>query len=221
MSGKRVIGALSIGQSPRPNLIKPLNHIAPQAKIIEAGALDDIDAAAGIPPVEETDYPLITTLRNKQRVVVSERFLTPHLQQAAQKLAEAGADVLVLLCAGTFAELSSPLPLFKPFAVGRALLQTMGMKDVGFITPLPAQIPPIEARWQAAGFRPMVWSADLSKQDRSFRHQLHSQILRGRLECLALDYVGHPIKDVQILQRSIDLPVIDIGMITLQMAASC
>jgi hypothetical protein len=120
-----------------------------------------------------------------------------------------------LLCAGTFSGLQGTRPLFKPFAVGYNVLQALGLKSVGLITPIKEQEAPIRLRWQEAGFEPTVWTADLNKQDKRFRQQLTRQIETNRLECIVLDYVGHPARTVSQLQQNTTLPVFDLGQLAM------
>ena len=85
------------------------------------------------------------------------------------------------------------------------------MKSIGVITPIKAQETPIRARWQKMGWQPTVWTADLGRQDQIFHLQLDERIHTKKLECIVLDYVGHPIEQINQLQASIDIPVIDLG----------
>jgi hypothetical protein len=53
----------------------------------------------------------------------------------------------------------------------------------------------------------------LARQDNQFALQLESQIEMNKLECIVLDYVGHPTRIVQQLQESCSVPVIDLGQL--------
>jgi len=215
-----LIGALTIGQSPRPDLIDPLRqHLPGGCQIEEAGALDGL-TAAHIPPSSEGVYPLTTRLQDGSAVMVEESFLLPRLQQALAQLEAKGVAASILLCAGTFAGLQGTRPFFKPFAVGCSEMRALGLKSLGLIAPIQEQVMPIRRRWQAAGFAPTVWTADINKQDQPFRQQLAAQIAAGRLECIVLDYVGHPAQAVKQLQQNTELPVIDLGQLAVAALAA-
>lgn len=215
----KLIGALTIGQSPRPDLVDPLWKILPDGcRLEEVGALDGLPASQ-IPPVAKGVYPLTTRLQDGGRFMVEESFLLPRLQQALALLESQGAAASILLCAGTFAGLEGTRPFFKPFAVGCDELRTLGLKSLGLITPVQEQVAPIRRRWQAAGFEPAVWTADLGKQDQDFRQQLAAQIEAHELECIILDYVGHPAQIVHQLRQHTALPVIDLGQLALRALA--
>ena len=217
---KKLIGALTIGQSPRPDLTTPLRQVLPDGfEVREAGALDGL-STADIPPTAGAAYPLTTQLQDGSLVMVEESFLLPRLQQVLASLEANGAVASILLCAGTFAVLQAARPFFKPFAISRHVLNSLGLKSLGLIAPIPQQVAPIRQRWLAAGFVPSVWTANISQQDKSFRQQLAAQIEVHRLECIVLDYVGHPAASVRQLQEASPVPVIDLGQLAIRTLAA-
>jgi protein AroM len=215
-----LIGALTIGQSPRPDLVAPLRQVLPNGcEVREAGALDAL-SKVDIPLTTRGAYPLTTQLQDGSLVMVEESFLLPRLQHALTQLEAAGVVATILLCAGTFAGLQATRPFVKPFSITRQVLQTLGLKSLGLIAPIPQQAAPIRQRWQAAGFVPSVWTADLDQQDKSFQEQLTTQIAAHSLECIVLDYVGHPAARVRQLQEASPLPVIDLGQLAMRALAA-
>lgn len=205
------IGALIIGQSPRHDLVSPLIQKLPEnCKIIQIGALDGLSKRS-LPAIHNATYPLTTRMRDGSLVMIEEAFLATRLQQALNELEATGVTATILLCAGTFAELKGKYPLFKPFVVGRSVLHSLGLNRIGLIAPIKEQEAPIRQRWQAAGFQPTVWTADLAQQDNTFSQQLHEQIEANQLQCIVLDYVGHPVSQVADLRKKIVIPLIDLG----------
>ncbi len=189
------------------------------AEILQAGALDDL-MLNDIPDLSNATYPLVTQMRDGKRVMVEEGFLTPKLQQALDLLETKGVSATLLLCAGTFADLHGKLPLFVPFKIGCGILDTLQMKSIGLITPVVVQAVPIRERWEKMGWRSTVWTADLGVQDAAFYQQLTERIYTNNLDCIVLDYVGHSFEQVTQLQKSIDIPVIDLGHLAMVMLAS-
>lgn len=214
------IGALTIGQSPRPDLVAPLVKLLPKnCQILEAGALDDL-AAADMPVSDHKSYPLVTRLRDNTQVMVPERFLAPRLQKALQFLEKEGVMATLLLCAGTFPDLSGHWPLLKPFQLGHQLLLNLGIQNIGLITPVKEQEVPISQRWAAAGFKASVWTADLNQQDMQFREHLQMQIKMHDLQAIILDYVGHPPRVVKDLQGLSPIPIVDLGQLAITTLAA-
>ncbi len=218
MSQKR-IGALTIGQSPRPDRVAPFENLLPGCEILQAGALDDL-TLDDLPEQPNVAYPLVTQMQDGTLVMVAESFITSKLQQALNQLETNGVVATLLLCAGTFADLHGTQPLFVPFKIGCSTLSALQLKSIGLITPVRAQEQPIRERWEKMGWQPTVWTADLSVQDEKFQQQLTDQINAKNLDCIVLDYVGHPFEQVIQLQKSVEVPVIDLGYLAMVTLAS-
>lgn len=219
MSNQQV-GALLIGQSPRPDLVKPLAELLPDWEVVQAGALDGL-TSADLPATTDTIYPLTTRMRDGTAVTVDEQILLPLLQQKLTELENQGVVATILLCAGTFAKLQGKRPLLKPFDLTRNLLPTCGFHQPGFIVPFAAQEQPVRQRWQPVlGRIPVVWTANLGQQDEQFKAQLSATIQAHDLDCLVLDYVGHPSLQVKHLQKMAPLPVIDMGALAISTLAT-
>ena len=208
------VGALLIGQSPRPDLVQPLAAMLPGWKIIQMGALDGL-TPTDLPAITKAAYPLITRMKDGTAVTVDEQFLVPLVQQKLAELEAQNVAATILLCAGTFAELQSERPLLKPFTLARNLLQSCGFQRLGLIAPTMTQEAPIQSRWRQAGFETAVWTANINQQDDTFSHTLQSSIQTHDLDCILLDYVGHPLAQVQHLQETITIPVIDMGALAI------
>lgn len=213
------IGALTIGQSPRPDLVAPLKQLIPDYEIIQAGALDGLTLDE-LPDISEAAYPLVTRMQNSKVVKVDEDFLSPKLQHAQNQLDSKDVVATLLLCAGTFADLHATHPIYKPFDIACGVLKTLNMKSIGVIAPFPEQVVPIRQRWESMGWEPPVWAADLGNQDRAFHQELTNRINEFELDCIVLDYVGHPLEQVTQLKRSIIQPVIDLGYLAMDILAN-
>jgi len=173
-----------------------------------------------LPDPAQGAYPLVTQTRTGARVMVDESFLLPRLAEALGKLEAEGVAGTILLCAGTFANLHGTRPLYKPFEIGQGVLRALNLKTIGLITPVSGQEIPTQVRWEAGGWQTKVWTADLTRQDRAFRDQLFTQIQANVLECIVLDYVGHPTEIVQQLRETCPVPVIDLGSLAMTTLAS-
>jgi protein AroM len=212
---QRRIGALTIGQSPRPDLISPLASLLPHnCEILQVGALDGL-TQNDLPGGTYGTYPLVTRMKNGATVMVDESFIAPRLQMALDFLEANGAVTTLLLCAGTFSDLQATRPLYKPFKVACSLLDALDFRSIGLIAPVVEQETPIRERWEIMGWEPTVWTANLGEQDQAFHRCLNTHIRANKLDCIVLDYVGHPLEQVTQLQESIDLPIIDLGYLAM------
>jgi hypothetical protein len=202
---------LTIGQSPRPDLVDPLRPFLPRGTLLEAGALDDL-TLADLPDPATAAYPLVTRLRSGQTVAVDEAVLAPHLQTALNRLEDQGVQATLLLCAGTFDALHGTQPLYKPFPLAAALLRALGIHTPGILAPFRDQVPATQARWQAVGFAPLVWAAAYPLADPRSAAWLRDLLGATPAQCLVLDYVGHDPAYVRALQAGLPVPVLDLGL---------
>jgi protein AroM len=151
-----LIATVTIGQSPRDDVVPELARFVSGARFIETGALDglDDDAIARRAPGPD-DFPLVTRLRDKRSVVIGELAITP-LVQAAIRRVEAEADLVILLCSGEFA-VECRKPLIFP---GRILASTVaalhGGRPIAVLTPLEGQVATQFARWRERGARASI-----------------------------------------------------------------
>lgn len=143
------LGLVTIGQSPRldirPTYEAVLGFAVP---IIEAGALDGLDAAAvaALKPNED-DVPLVT-LAHGREVRIGKRAITPRLQQVIERTVAEGAQVIVVLCTGHFEGLHAPVPLIEPDRVLDGFMRALEPNGpLGVIMPDEGQTAMMRAKW--------------------------------------------------------------------------
>lgn len=209
------LGAIIIGQAPRPDLVNPLRKANALYQFIEVGALDMIDAAA-IPSNPRGDYLLTTRLRDGSLVSVEEAFLAPLLQKAVAHAEAQGVNASMLLCAGPFDMLKSEKPLYRPTAMATTMMQVRGYQRIAVLSPNEAQARPIREKWIMRGFSPSIL-IDPQLPDAQIGTWLKQQLAFQTPDCLLLDYVGHPIEKVHAIEQSVTIPVIDLGKIVTDM----
>lgn len=211
------VGLLTIGQSPRPDLSRPLCLLRPDLHLFEAGALDHLSASDL--PTAAGAYPLKTRLRDGSLVTVDLELLEPLLQRALTRLEEQEVAATMLMCAGTFADLAGARPLLKPFGLVQRMLRCVGIHRIGVLCPYHDQVAAIRSRWLAADFDALVGAAALT--DASAVERLVSDWARGPfpVECIVLDYVGHDAAQVAMLQQFCSVPVFDLGLTTMAVLA--
>lgn len=194
---KGILGIVTIGQTPRPDLLEAFAIEAPRAEVRVAGALDGIrpeDLAAlqdrhGARP-QDLEYPLLVRLASGAHIEVPLNRLVPRVTSAARQLAADGASVVVVACAGAFPEVPCPVAVLLPGrivpAVAGALSRT---RRVGIITPNLAQVPYAERKWRADGFEPTVTWASPSRDDEMARAA--GELRDADLDLIVIDCMGH------------------------------
>ena len=162
----RTIGLVTIGQSPRPDLVDDYERALPGARIIQAGALDTLSEAEvlGLAP-GPGDEVLVSRLGTGREVRLARRRLEPRLQSCLDNLGR-DADLTVLLCTGEFPGLQPKGVVLIPQRLLHHVVaavvdgfQGPAAKAVrlGVLIPDAAQQASAESRWRGLG--PVITAA--------------------------------------------------------------
>lgn len=151
----RTVGLLTIGQSPRPDVVPQITAYLGRLpgfdalRILEAGALD------GLTPIQIRELApkgaerrLVSRLSTGGTVVVAERLIPPLLEVQAARLSGQGAEALALLCTGDLPAVRSPVPILRPQALMSHLVAAaLPGARLGVIVPLAEQVADARQRW--------------------------------------------------------------------------
>jgi protein AroM len=164
---------------------------ATRAEVRVAGALDglsraEIDALAAGDP----DYPLLVRLADGGSAEIPMAHLHPRVEACAVQLAQQGAAVVVVACAGGFPEVRCGVPVILPGAVVPAVARSLvGAGPVGVVTPNAAQRPFAERKWRDDGFDVRVTHASPVRHDEIARAA--AEMADPALRLVVLDCMGH------------------------------
>ncbi len=120
------IGMLSIGQSPRHDILPPIKEIlGSEHEILEAGALDEItkEEIAEL-RFRPDDYLLVSRLRDGTEVKIHKRFILPRLQQKIHELEERGSKITVIMCTGIFPAFESKRLVITPQEILKGVIDS-------------------------------------------------------------------------------------------------
>ncbi|MGQ9647429.1 MAG: AroM family protein [Thermodesulfobacteriota bacterium] len=140
----RRIGMITIGQSPRIDIIPEMKDVLGQdVEILESGALDglSLEEVKQFFP-RSRDYILCTRMADGTEVVVAKRFIIPRVQKCIDLLLERGAEIIVLICTGRFPSFpSKKLFIEAQKILDHFILALHGEKErIGLMIPLSGQI---------------------------------------------------------------------------------
>lgn len=212
-----IIAVVTIGQSPRDDVVPELQRCLPGARFIEAGALDDLDdrAIEALAPRGD-DFPLVTRLRDRRSVVVGEHAITPRLQAAITCL-EVEADLAIVLCTGEF-DLRSRKPLLFP---GRILATTVtavhGGRPVAVLAPHRHQVEQVGARWRAKGVRATVLAA--SPYEETDFEAVGRRARDAGAALVVMDCLGYSLAMKAAVMRGSGLPALLVRTLVARVAA--
>jgi protein AroM len=143
------LGLVTIGQSPRDDVVASMFGEVGAGMVIEAGALDALDEAeiARLAPAAE-EHPLVTRLRDGRETVVSKERVIPLLDVAVRNVERAGATIVCVLCTGEFPPLGSrALVIYPDRVLGKLIDAILPDGALGVLMPHAGQRETMLAKW--------------------------------------------------------------------------
>jgi len=217
MRSTSTIAAVTIGQSPRDDIVPEMQSLVPGAVWIQAGALDGAsdEEIARLAPAAG-DFPLVTRLADGRAVIVSEASIHSLLEAAVRRVEQA-ADVVILLCSGTFS-LACRVPLLLPGRLLTAAARAAaGERPIAVFTPEASQVGPQELRWRNAGFNAAVYFAS-PYQPADFR-LLGTRARDEGADLVVLDCLGYTRRMKAEVAAASGVPVLLVRSLTARIAA--
>lgn len=149
----KVIGTVTIGQSPRADVVPEIAEIlGADVEIREAGALDGLtkEEIAKLAP-EKGDYVLVTRLADGSSVQVAERYITPRIVEKIGDHFKNGIPLVFLLCTGEFPGFETGGLLVRPQKVlFNAVCSVAEGQRLGILNPSADQTAQSDRRWRQA-----------------------------------------------------------------------
>jgi protein AroM len=117
------IGVVTIGQSPRPDVIGEMERILGKGyEILEKGALDDftLEDVQKI-KIEEGQGVLVTRMRDGTEIKITHDIVNPVIQKRITELEAEGVEMILLVCTGRFPEFKSNVLVVQPSNIIRGV----------------------------------------------------------------------------------------------------
>jgi protein AroM len=197
------VGTLTIGQSPRIDVIPAIrNVLGPDVEIVEKGALDGLS----LKEVREfrprpNEYVLVTRMRDGTEVLVAEERIVERMKQCIFEFQTEPVEVIILLCTGEFPEIESGKILLRPdrimLNVVKSLLDT---GKLGVVVPSPDQIPIFKRKWEEANREVVVDAVSPYTGSSEELREKANKIKTSDVDLVVLDCIGFN-QEIQALFR--------------------
>lgn len=208
---KRKLGTITIGQSPRVDVIpEMIEFLGENVDIIEVGALDGLTYNEILKlDTKEDDYILVSTLRDGNSVKFAERHILPRLQNCIDNLERQGTDIILFICTGVFPDIfKSNKPLLYPQKIMHGVIPRLIDKGkMAVIIPDKDQVIQNKKKWKESGIDVIVVPASpYSKED-----ELYNAIneLKGKdIDLVVMDCIGYTLEMKKRLAEETGIKVI-------------
>lgn len=219
---KTVLGLVTIGQSPRTDLIPDVADALRGMAYVEHGALDNLDEE-GIsrlsPSIDEAS--LVSRLRGGAMAEVGCDAIIPYVNHAIERCMEDGASVVLVLCTGSLEEVGSSLPVFFAEDLAHGGVESIvGERTLGVVMPLSSQVSGVKLRWEARMKRPVHAASgnpyvgnDLSIVEAGLK------LAQKGVQCIVLDCIGYTESVRAAVSQATGLPVLLVRSIAVRLAA--
>lgn len=205
------VGAVTIGQSPRDDVLADIRDIlGPETAIIERGALDGlgIEEILGLRP-GPSDHTLVTRMSDGTEVKVAKAKILPRIQNCIDDLEEAGAELLVLLCTGDLPAVESRQILLRPNRILRNLVRGLLEEGLlGVIVPAPEQVPAAADKWSQTGLEIFADAVSPYSSTEDEIVEKANQINRKHPDLIILDCIGFDGKTKAVFRQVTEKPVL-------------
>lgn len=146
------IGAITVGQSPRTDLMPDMEAIfSDTIEVIQMGGLDGLtkEEIAAFTP-EPDDHVLVSRLTDGSSVTFGESHVLPRLQECIYALEQQGVSLILFLCTGEFPEdFESSVPLIFPNRILTSVVPAAVPNcRLAVFTPSEAQVEQVTRKWQ-------------------------------------------------------------------------
>jgi protein AroM len=186
-----MLGIVTIGQTPRPDLERAFLSHAPGATLVLRGALDGlgqeaIEALAARP----TDYPLLVRLADGSTREIPIEAIHPLAVERARELAGLGAKAVVVACAGRFPDVPCDVPVLLPGRILPAVVAAITRdRRIGVVAPIRSQGPAARRKWSDDGFDAVVtWASPVAHAE---IEAACARMADPSLALVVLDCMGH------------------------------
>ena len=203
------IGMLTIGQTPRNDLIPGLMDIlGPGYEVVEAGALDDhtMDDVNGI-DLDPNHYILVTRMRDGTEIKITKKYVIPLLQVQLERLEEQGVRLTVVMCTGKFPQFRSRGLVVTPSEVLKGVISgSLKEGKLAVVYPTEEQIPYAEGDFGVEGVK--VYADAVSPYEADDVKGLLERLVREDPDLIFLNCFGFPYSIKKRVQEATGKPTI-------------
>lgn len=213
MKKRLAIGMITIGQSPRDDLVPDIMNLAGiNAEAIECGVLDGLSR----PEIEKLapeagQYALVTKLSDGTPVRLAHSKIIKIVQTCIDLLVSRGVDLTVILCSGEWPKFNSKKLVVVPGEVFCGF--TLGMMNegdkLGIIIPDEAQVAVTEKKWSKDKVPLCIVVAS------PFGSTANDEMVRAAkrlkevdVDLVAMDCIGYTVEKKRTVQKTTRKPVV-------------
>ena len=210
---RATIGAVTIGQSPRDDIVPELEAaLGAGCRVVQAGALDGLsDAEIESLRPRMLGSHLVTRLRSGEEAHVRRGFAARRLAASVHAL-EDQCDLILLLCTGDFPMIEAKCPVLSPGPLLQEEIRGREVQCLGVLTPAAQQLRAQRRRWRDLAGRVVVKSASPYRPP-ELLEAAAQELRQSAPDVVVMDCVGYT-REMRIrVARLLDRPVLSASQV--------
>lgn len=207
------IGAITVGQSPRTDLMPDMEKILMDSiEVIQMGGLDGLsrEEIETFTPNRPEDHVLVSRLCDGTSVTFGESHVLPRMQKCIYELEAQGVSLILFLCTGEFPDnFDSRVPLIFPNSILNAVVPAaMPGCRLAVFTPSPDQTEQVTAKWLRAGADTVAVLPVSPYNGLEPVLEAASQIRGDDIDMIVMDCIGYTVEMKEKIYAMIGKPVV-------------
>ena len=205
------IGAITVGQTPRTDLIPEIAPILGDSiEIIQMGGLDGLtkEEIQTMTPAPG-DHVLVSRLKDGSSVSFGESHILPRLEACMDQLKKDQVSLILFLCTGEFPDtFQADVPLIFPSKILTSIVSAIHPHRLAVIAPVKEQLPQMQTKW--AGCANSVYGLAASPYDGVETVAAAARSIPSDADLIVLDCIGYTVEMKERVQaltgKSVLLP---------------
>lgn len=207
----RTVGVITIGQTPRVDMIPAIQGFLPSnTVIIEKGVLDGRteQEILDLSP-EPGQTTLVSRLRDGGSAVMAKEKILPVVQELINDLNREKVSLIILACTGQFPLFKSAVPIVYPDHLLNHVVKGLFHDGlVGVVVPLQEQADSITVKWKKADFDSIPIASSPYSYDEEKLIKAIQQLDQHPVKAIILDCMGYTEEMKQTARAHTSKPII-------------
>jgi len=205
------IGAITIGQTPRSDIISEIKEeIGIEVEIVEKGALDGLtlEEVKSFSPKPGDDV-LVTKMKDGREVKIAEKYIREKIIKCVNELEHCKVDIIMLFCTGEFPYIKSKIPILAPDVLLKNMVKSIFKNGtILLVAPSPDQKLLMEKKWKDVNMKIIFESISPFIFDDFMFEKIAKNIGHSGADLVVLDCFGFNRRVKSIFKKFINKPII-------------
>ncbi len=214
------IGMLTIGQSPRADILPGLMEIlGKDVEIVEAGALDGKSMAdVKKIPLKVEDYILVSRMRDGTEIKITKKYILPLMQEKLDWLEAQGIRLTVVMCTGNFPQFKSKGLVVTPKEILKGVMEgSIKQGKLAVIYPTAEQMPMAAPEWGRPGLD--IYPDTVSPYEPKDVEGLLKRLKAQSPDLVLLNCFGFPTEIKKKIEKATGKPVVQANTLVARVLA--